>query len=179
MFLDFAAWLQSSSPSLTIQTVTWIIPLTQSIHILTIGIVFVSILVIASRILGIGHTDVTFEAVRRRFTPWIGYGLVVMATTGVVLVIGEPLREFSTLSFWLKMGLLIVGIVTGTAFLRALRAAASADPARELPRGAKSAAIATVAIWVCIIYLGRTIAYDIEIWGSYSLAAGPERGAME
>lgn len=178
MFLEFAGWLQSSGPSLTIQTVTWIIPLTQSIHILTIGIVFVSILVIASRILGLGSTDESFEVVLRRFEPWIAYGLVVMALTGAILVVGEPLREFTALSFWLKMGLLTVGVVSGTAFLRALHRAPWAGSRHELPRAAKSAAIATVAIWICIIYLGRTIAYDIEIWGSYSLASsGANAGA--
>lgn len=180
MFLDFAAWLQSTDPSLAIQTVTWVIPLTQSIHILTIGIVFVSILLLTLRILGVARTDERFEAIAQRFVPYIGYGLVVMAATGAILVVGEPLREFNTLSFWLKMTLLLVAVLSGVAFLKTLRTAQlPGDLQREFARSRKAAALVILSLWVCIIYLGRTIAYDIEVWESYSLAAGPQAGETE
>lgn len=178
MFLDFASWLQSTTPSVTIQTVTWIVPLTQSVHILTIGVVFVSILLVALRVLGVAGTDERIGLVADRFGPVIGYGLVVMATTGAVLVVGEPLRQFLALSFWLKMGLLVVAVASGWLFLKALGSARSADAPTGVPRTAKAAAIATLALWACIIYLGRAIAYDIEVWESYSLGA-PQAAQVE
>ncbi len=180
MFPEFAAWLQSTDASLVIQMVTWIIPLTQSIHIITIGIVFVSILILALRVFGVARADEPFEAVASRFTPYIGYGLIVMASTGTILVVGEPLREFGTLSFWLKMGLLIVAVASGIVFLKSLRSAQRAsDLQGKFPRSAKSVALVTLALWTCIIYLGRTIAYDIEVWESYSLAADPQEVETE
>lgn len=180
MFLDFAAWLQSTDPSLVIQRVTWVIPLTQSIHIIAIGIVFVSILLLTLRVLGVARTDERFEALAHRFMPWIGYGLVVMAATGAILVVGEPLREFSTLSFWLKMALLLVAVLSGFALLKTLRSAQlPSDSQREFARTTKAAALVVLSLWVCIIYLGRTIAYDIEVWESYSLAAEPQAGQTE
>ncbi len=84
---------------------TWIIPLLQSIHIVTIGVVFVSSLMIALRVMGRMRADEPFAAVWARFAPWMWYGLMVMVVTGVLLVIGEPVREFTALSFWLKMTL--------------------------------------------------------------------------
>lgn len=38
----FAAWLHATPFSKTIQTVHWIIPFLQSVHIVMIGVVFVS-----------------------------------------------------------------------------------------------------------------------------------------
>jgi preprotein translocase subunit SecG len=35
---------------------------------------------------------------------------------------------------------------------------------------AKSAAMATVVLWLAIIFLGRAIAYDVEVWGALSLS---------
>ncbi len=45
--LQFAEWLQSTPLSLLIQTQGWIIPILQTIHIVMIGIIFVSVLMIA------------------------------------------------------------------------------------------------------------------------------------
>ncbi len=80
-----AEWLQATSVSKTIQAVDWIIPLLQSIHIVTIGVVFVSSLMIALRVLGRMRADEPFSTVWNRFAPWMWYGLIVMVITGVLL----------------------------------------------------------------------------------------------
>jgi hypothetical protein len=165
-----ADWLQRTAASNTIQSVSWVIPLAQSIHILMIGIVFVSSLMIALRVLGRMRADEPFEAVWNRFSPWMWGGLIIMAATGLLLVVGEPVREFTALSFWMKMSLLTIA-VTGTAvFGRTLRAV-PATASAEISVGAKVASLAIVALWLAIIFLGRAIAYDKEVWGSLSLHA--------
>jgi uncharacterized membrane protein SirB2 len=170
--LAFAGWLQSTRLSVTIQSVEWVIPLLQSIHILMIGVVFVSILMIAMRVLGRMRTDETFSAVWRRFAPWMWSGLVVMTVTGVILVIGEPIRQVTALSFWLKMTLLAIGVASAVVFGRVLKPADFAgEPGSEFSGSAKYAAVATVVLWLAIIFLGRAIAYDVEVWGSLSLAS--------
>ncbi len=162
---DFAAWLHATAFSQTIQTVRWIVPLLQSIHIVMIGVVFISSLMIALRVLGRMRTDEPFTTVWGRFAPWMWGGLVVMAVTGVILVLGEPVREFTALSFWLKMSLLAIGIVSTAVFGRTLRGATHAAQA-EFSLAAKTVAIANIAIWLAIIFLGRAIAYDVDVWGS-------------
>ena len=42
--LEFATWLQSTPFSVAIQSASWVVPTLQSLHILMIGVVFVSIL---------------------------------------------------------------------------------------------------------------------------------------
>jgi hypothetical protein len=167
---EFAEWLQTTPISVTIQSVHWVIPLLQSIHILMIGVVFISILMVALRVLGRVRMDESFGVVWNRFAPWMWSGLVVMAITGAVLIVGEPIREFTALSFWLKMGLIAVGVLTTIAFRRSLKPAMLAETqAAEFSAGAKVASIATVVLWTTIIFLGRAIAYDTEVWGSLSL----------
>ncbi|HEX6999950.1 MAG TPA: DUF6644 family protein [Gammaproteobacteria bacterium] len=168
--LDFAQWLQATRFSVTVQSVEWIIPTLQSIHILMIGVVFVSILMVALRVLGRVRTDETLAQVWNRFAPWMWVGIVVMAVTGVLLVIGEPVREFTALSFWIKMALIVVGVASALLFGRAARAAAAEGPAQLSP-GMKSMAVGTIVLWLAIIFLGRAIAYDREVWGSLSLSA--------
>jgi uncharacterized membrane protein SirB2 len=154
---EFAAWLHATAFSQTIQSVHIIVPLLQSIHIVMIGIVFVSSLMIALRVLGRARTDEPFEAVWRRFAPWLWTALAVMAVTGLLLVVGEPARELGATSFWLKMTLLLVAVTVTVLLGRAPQGAA-----------ARPAAVGLIVLWLAIIFLGRAIAYDIEVWGALS-----------
>jgi uncharacterized membrane protein SirB2 len=171
--LEFAEWLQTTPVSVTIQSVNWIIPLLQSLHILMIGVVFISILMIALRVLGRVRADEAFAVVWSRFAPWMWCGLVVMAVTGVTLIVGEPIREFTALSFWLKMALLVVAITSTVVFAKTVKPSVSADAPvdREFSAATKSAVVATLVIWLTIIFLGRAIAYDVAVWGTLSPAA--------
>ena len=175
MFLDFARALGGSPLSIWVQSHLWVTPLLQSIHIVMIGVVFVAILMITLRVLGQVGTDETFATVWHRFSPWMWGGIGVMALTGMVLGIGEPVREASALSFWLKMSLIVIGILSALAFARTLRPLAYVGDTR-FSGGAKAVAAGTVVLWLCVIFLGRAIAYDVEVWGSLHL--GPVESSV-
>lgn len=166
--LEFATWLQATPPSIAIQTHAWIVPTLQSIHIVMIGVVFVSILMVALRVLGRVRTADSLAQVWDRFAPWLWTGVVVMALTGILLTVSEPVREFMTLSYRLKMILLVIAVASAIAFGRSVRGAA----ARPLPSSGRlcAGAVLTVVLWLAIIFLGRAIAYDDVIWGSWSPA---------
>ena len=166
---EFAEWLGSTPLSVAIQSRLWLTPLLQTIHITMIGIVFVSMLNVALRVLGKIRADEPLAEVWHRFAPWFWCALGVMAGTGLVLAIGEPLRQATALSFWLKMSLLAIGIASALYFGRTIAAsAAGADPV--VSGGARFVAVATIMLWVAIVFLGRWIAYDVEIWESWHLA---------
>jgi len=84
----------------------------------------------------------------------------LLLATGILMVIGEPVRELVTFSFWLKMFLVALSTVIAVSFQRELRA--DRQPIKWL-------ALTTFLIWACIIILGRLIAYD-HVWGSWSPA---------
>jgi hypothetical protein len=167
--LGFAEWLQASPVSVTFQSLSWFIPLLQSIHIIGIGVVFISSLMICLRVLGRMRADEPFPAVWKRFAPWMWSGLVVMVITGALLIVAEPVREVTALSFWLKMTLLAI-VVALTAILgRVLRPAAADGPGgAPFSAGARTTAVVIVVLWMGVIFLGRAIAYDVEVWGSLS-----------
>ncbi|HEX7079449.1 MAG TPA: hypothetical protein VF329_00345 [Gammaproteobacteria bacterium] len=181
--IELAEWLQATPVSVAIQSAGWAIPLLQSIHIVMIGVVFVSILMVALRVLGAMRADQPLVDVWRRFGPWMWRGLAVMTVTGALLVVGEPVREFSALSFWMKMGLLAVGVASAAWFGRFViaepgvrageaRPAAGAAGVDEASPATKCAAVATLALWLAIIFLGRAIAYDASVWGTLSPVGG-------
>jgi uncharacterized membrane protein len=161
---QFAEWLSTTFLSVFIQNHNaWVIPAIQSIHIVGIGVVLGSAFMIYLRILEWAGRDQTLRQTVSRFGPWLIYGLWLMLATGILMVIGEPVRELVTFSFWLKMLLVAAMTFTAVVLQRRLR--------KREERGAalKGLAILSFLIWVCIIILGRLIAYD-HVWGSWSPA---------
>ncbi|MBM3818544.1 MAG: hypothetical protein FJW14_05930 [Acidimicrobiia bacterium] len=145
----FADWLAQTPLSTAIQVNEWVIPTIQSIHIVAIGVVLGSVLMVTLRILGLAARDQTLAETNARFGPWLTGALIVLLVTGILMIVGEPARELLALSFWMKMVLV--------AFAVAVR-----------PR-APALAFVTLLVWLCIVVLGRLIAYD-HVWGSWSAA---------
>jgi len=84
------------------------------------------------------------------------------------MVIGEPVRELVTFSFWLKMTLVAIGAGIAIFFQRALRRHEQHWEDTLVRRASiKGLAVGTLLIWMAIIVLGRLIAYD-HVWGSLS-----------
>jgi hypothetical protein len=166
---QFALWLSTTSPSIFIQQHNvWAIPAIQSIHIVGIAMVMGSVLMIDLRILGWAWADQTLRQTVRRFGPWLNGSLWLLLATGILMVIGEPVRELVTFSFWLKMTLVAIGALVATIFQQTLRRHEQQwEDALVHRRSIKALAILTFLIWVCIIILGRLIAYD-HVWGSWS-----------
>jgi hypothetical protein len=147
---EFAEWLGSTPLSVAIQSRLWLTPLLQTIHITMIGIVFVSMLTVALRVLGQIRTDEPLAEIWHRFAPWFWTALGVLAGTGLVLTI-------------------VIGVGSALYFGRTVVAAAASANTVYSGR-ARVVAVATILLWVAIMFLGRWIAYDVEIWESWHLA---------
>lgn len=161
----FAEWLYGTSPSVAIQSTVWVIRLLQATHLLTAAVVAGSGMMIALRVLGWQRADEPFEAVWKRFAPWLAGGLALMVATGIAQTLGDPVREFTATSYWVKLSLL-VGCIVGTVFLaRVSRRSAAA----EFRFAAKLVAAWLILSWLAIVMLGRMIGYDLAIWGNLSL----------
>lgn len=160
----------SQSPfSLAMATSPWVVPTMQSIHIMAIAVVFISVLVTALRVVGVSWLGVSIRQTVDRFAPWAWTGLALLATTGIVLIMAEPIRELMAISFWVKMALLVAVIIIATRFMRAVhRGAEFADVDGRGTPGMRRTAMLTVLMLVVIIFMGRLIAYDPLIWGSMS-----------
>jgi uncharacterized membrane protein SirB2 len=168
--LDFAQWLGQTRISLAIQTNLWVIPTVQSIHIAAIGVVMSSVFMLDLRIFGWAGMDETPSQTAHRFAPWLWGALGVLLVTGVLMIVGEPVRELLSLSFWLKMSLIIVGAALAAGFQMTLgRHGRDWEESFVNRRTTKCLAMVTFVVWCGIVILGRLIAYD-HVWGRWSLA---------
>jgi uncharacterized membrane protein SirB2 len=152
----FCDWLSHTHLSLTIQTVLWIIPAVQTVHILCVAVVMTSMAMLDLRLLGWAGRSQSVSAMVQRFVPRVWYTLPVMIVTGVILIIGEPERELLNPYFRAKM--LMLAVVTAITF--AVQRFSSRNAYWESRKGAAAMAGAvSLLLWVMIVTAGRWIAY--------------------
>ena len=158
---DFSAALYATPVSTGIRETAGVIPTTQSLHILAISVVVGSALVMELRLAGVLATDESPQTVVRRYLPWLWSAVAVLVATGTILVVGEPNRVLANPLFWIKMGLVLFGVVLTLLFrypilhpqfrLEHARWAALTRPTAWL----------SLLVWIAVIACGRWIAYAI------------------
>jgi len=157
---EFSKWLAATPLSHIIQTTKWVIPALQTIHILSVAVVFSSAVLVDLRLWRLLNRDVPLPEVARRFLPTIWPVLLVLLITGSLLIIGEPKRSLLNSAFYLKMALLAVAIVL-TAWLQwSLSSSPNFwDKDRVRRMAGQLAATLSILVWCGILFAGRWIAY--------------------
>ena len=108
---DVSKWLAATSLSHTIQTVGWVIPAQQTIHILCVAVLFSLAVLVDLRIWRLLQRDVPLLDVGRRFLPMIWPVVLILLVTGSLLIVGEPRRSLLNGTFYIKMALLAFALV--------------------------------------------------------------------
>ncbi len=156
----FCNWLSQTPLSNLIQSVSWIIPMTQSVHIIAITVVMGSVLMMDMKLLGVVGRGVTVVDMNRRFLPWVWTSLGVLLATGTVLTIAEPGRELINNAFRLKMLLILTVVAVTGAYQEVVRrSAAGWDEDTRKRWSGRLLAVVSLSIWVGIVICGRWIAY--------------------
>jgi len=157
MIESFCNWLSNTSVSLTIQTVMWVIPAVQTVHILCVAIVMSSMAMLDLRLLGVAGRRQSISQMVSRFVPWVWGALPVLLTSGIVLIIGEPSRELLNPYFRAKMVMLATVIVITFVVQRRNKKDANYWEGRRV--AAAWTGLTSLLLWVGIVTAGRWIAY--------------------
>jgi len=156
----FCDWLALTPLSNLLQSVQWVIPMVQSVHIVAIAIVMSSVVMVDLRLMGVTGRSQTITSLSQRFLPWIWWSLAVLLVSGAILIIAEPRRDLLNPVFQAKMALLLVAIAVTVAFQQAVsRNMQFWDLMPERRAGAWATAVVSLLVWTAIVGCGRWIAY--------------------
>jgi len=152
----FSEWLYGTAVSSAIRDNFWVVPVVQSIHIIAIAVVIGSALVTELRIAGVIAPEESICVVAQRYLPWMWRALAVLLATGLIMIVGEPERTLTNVPFWIKMALVVSGVLASIGLRKPLLTpldSSSTGPARSL-------AWIMLSLWVAVIFCGRWIAYS-------------------
>src|ERR1700716_3531375 len=157
---EFCKWLGATPLSPAIQTAGWIIPPLQTIHILSVAVVFPSAILVDLRIWRLLGRDEPLSEVARRFLPAIWPVLLILLITGSLLIVGEPRRSLLNSTFYLKMALLAVALMLTAGLQRSISSSPNFwDKDRGRRMAGQLAATVSILVWCSILFAGRWIAY--------------------
>jgi hypothetical protein len=151
---EFSNWLSSTGFSQAIQLSWWAIPSIQTVHILALSLLAASALLFALRFSGRGLAAEPLHQLVPRLARLIWILLVVLAVSGLLLIVAEPYRTIANAVFYLKMAMLLVVIL-----LTLWLAAVSKHELERISAIHRAGAALTVLLWIGIMFAGRFIAY--------------------
>lgn len=153
---ELALWISDSRLTLWIATHFWVLPIIQVFHILAISASFASILMINARMFGIAGSS-SMKETSRRYTKVLWWALVVLVITGLLMIITEPIRELINPIFWIKMPLVVFGVLVAIWFQKGILKHVAAG--RDIGATDKATGVFLVILWCVIMLCGRWIAY--------------------
>jgi hypothetical protein len=149
MMAELSQWVGSLPLSVAMRRITWLVPMLQTLHILSTGIVLSAVVMIDLRLWGISRSS-TAVMHSSRFMPWMWAALAVVIITGVALMFGAP-RSWRDGVFVAKLYMMTAAAVATVTLPIMLR---------RNSNGGKDAGVLVrlVGLAALVLWLGATLA---------------------
>lgn len=127
-------------------------PVVNLVHLLSMVLFAGALLIVDLRLLGLGVRKQSLAQVARDARPWLVAGFAGLVLTGIPQTMERATDQYETSIFWMKMYLLLFGVIWT---LTVRRSAVRADE----PLGAwpKVVGLVSIAVWAGVASLARLI----------------------
>lgn len=160
MISTIAEKISGSSLSQAISGSDFIFPITESIHVLFLSVVFGSIAIVDLRLLNVRFKAEAVSDLTRRVLPVTWLAFIGAVITGLFMFIADPGRYLNNFPFLVKMLLLaLAGLNMAFFHLVTQRNQAEWDRPGTTSNGAKTAGAASLSLWTLVIVFGRWIGF--------------------
>jgi len=158
--LALCKWLEQTSVGASIRQSLWLFPAIETVHLLGMAVLVVTIAVFDLRLLGWLLWRERVSTLARRLLPWAWLGFAVQVVTGVLLFSSEAIKIYTNPAFRLKVLLILLAGVQALIFHRTTyRHVTVWDESTVLPAGAKLAGSLSLLFWIGVVAAGRFIGF--------------------
>jgi hypothetical protein len=150
------SWISAAAVQAFVTDHTWLWPSLEALHFIGLWLLFGVVLLVNLRMLGMMKA-VSFSALHRML-PWSVLGLGINLVSGMMWVIATPEQYSSNVSFFWKMGFLMLAaldLLYLTTFDEPWQVGAGDDASFAN----KAIAFSAIASWVCVMYFGRMLPF--------------------
>ena len=151
--LPFFQWLDRLPFNKTLHASIWLSPANNLLHLLSLVVFAGALLIVDLRLLGRGLTHEPLAQVARNAQPWLIGGFLGLLVTGIPALTATSLMQYYNTTFWVKMDILVVGLIF-TFTVR--RKVTLADEAR-VGHWTKVVGLVSMAIWAGVAMTARLI----------------------
>jgi hypothetical protein len=158
--MEFLAWIEQTAVGLWVRESTWGFPIALTLHAIGMGFLAGFNFAFALRVLGIAPRVKLQNLVR--FFPLMWSSAALSVFSGLLLLAAYPAKSLTNPLFYLKIGLIISGLV----LIGNLAAAVTVHTENNnslLHGSEKLSAVILLLIWAAAITCGRFLAYTYSI----------------
>ena len=135
--------------------------LLEGTHLLFLMLFAGTIFVVDLRLLGLAFRKTPVSVISDKVLPLTVFGFLALAVTGAALFYAKPLVYFHNIWFRFKLVFIALAMINIVVFhFKVQKNIREWDTLETPPVKARIGAAASLAAWLCVITLGRFIAYD-------------------
>jgi hypothetical protein len=153
-------WIEDSAFSTGLRESVYMWALVDGVHVLGLCIFLGMLLFWELRLFNVGVRGASVSETWDRLSPWILAGFVVMLISGLLLFVSEPVRFWGNIFFRIKLVALALAGLNALAFHFGVGKRLVDWDVRPLPQTAHLVGVASITLWVLIVFCGRLIAYN-------------------
>jgi hypothetical protein len=155
--LPLFQWFYATPIGDGIRNSTWLFPVIEAFHLLGLGLVAGSVLLVDLRLLGMGLSKQPAAQLWASARPWLLGGVTLMFASGIPLFLSESIKCLYSFPFWVKMtSLFLVLLFTFTVLRRVTQARTTSDQ----PLSGRVTAIISLVLWFGVAWGGRWIGFS-------------------
>jgi len=137
-------------------------PTVETFHVISLVIVFGSILVVDLRLMGLASRDYSISSLSRTILPVTWIAFIGAAITGALLFTSNPFGYWGNTAFKAKLVLLVLAGVNMMVFHFITQRRGNLDGPGLVPGGARLAGFISAIVWIGIIACGRWIGFTMS-----------------
>lgn len=155
-------WLEASSWAAFIHRNPWAFTTIEVVHVFAIALVICTIAIMDLRLLGRASTNRPVTELARAVLPVTWASFVLAVAAGSLLFISQATAYFASITFWIKMILIVVAGINMLIFeLITFRSVQEWDRMPMPPRQARLAGGISLACWVLVLVFGRWTGFTV------------------
>ena len=141
----------------------WLYPTVEIVHIVGIGLLFGSIVVLDLRLLGLSR-QIPVRTLARHILPWTAGSFILIIPSGLLMFTAHATEFIDSGIFVLKMLLIMAAGVNAVLFHTITFRTADVWDSEEMrklppPPSARAAGAISLVLWISVIACGRLLAY--------------------
>jgi hypothetical protein len=138
----------------------WLFPIVETLHVISLAMVFGSIVMVDLRLLGTTSRDSAVSRLSGEVLPYTWGAFICATITGTLLFISKAHVYFYNLQFQLKfLCMFLAGVNMVIFHFGAYRHVLEWDEKQPPPGAARLAGALSIALWLGVIFFGRWIGF--------------------
>jgi len=138
----------------------WVFPIIETLHVLSLTIVFGSIALVDLRLLGLGSRQQPFTTVYKELIAWTWWAFLLAAISGSMLATGK-IEDYVRCpqAFWKFFLMAVAGLNMLLFHFGAFQRVQEWDRMASPPARARLAGAVSLACWIGVVFFGRWIGF--------------------